>query len=403
VRNNDRHLFLETILSAREVLYISYCSRDEKDAAMKPPSSLVDELIDYVAKGMEGQPDTDKLRKDWVVQHPLHGFNRIYFDGTSELKNYLPESRFSTGIQVAEGQPKTQTFDLSDVDIDRLADFLKNPPKTFLQRQFGVSYFDEELLLPEHEVFELDQLKKHRLKQDLLGMTPEELRAYATTQKCAGKLPLQNMGIVQAEHLYQEMVHLQAYFQAACKGRTSRYEDLKITLPQGRLLGRISGIYGDDYIVVCTSSNHLKYLLSGYVRFLALRASKLDINFVFITIKFDGIHVIESVSITPSEALDLLQEFVNYYREGHSNYFLFYPNLARKQFEMLSGGYDFLLEQYEALEDQPMNFEFEDEYFLKAVEHGFFSEEGFDTLRKNVFQIMRPIEKSLPILFTVPK
>jgi exodeoxyribonuclease V gamma subunit len=140
VRNNDRHLFLETLLSAREMLYISYCSRDEKDAALKPPSSLVDELIDYVGKGMADQPDNEHLRKDWVLQHPLHGFNSAYFDGrNAALRNYLPESRFRTGIEVAEGAPRIQTFDLQDVDIDKLAGFLQNPPKTFLQRQFNVS------------------------------------------------------------------------------------------------------------------------------------------------------------------------------------------------------------------------------------------------------------------------
>lgn len=399
VRNNDRHLFLETILSAREVLYISYCSRDGKDATMKPPSSLVDELIDYVAKGMEGQPDTDKLRKDWVVQHPLHGFNRIYFDGSSELKNYLPESRFSTGIQVAEGQPKTQTFDLSDIDIDRLADFLKNPPKTFLQRQFGVSYFDEELLLPEHEVFELGNLQQHGLKQHLLAVEPEELRAYVLEQKRAGKLALHNMGYAQAKKLYDNLSQLRTDFQDACNGRTCSDVSLDIKLKEGRLIGRISGLYVDDYIVVCTSSIHFKYLLAGYVRYLALIASGLNVNFIFITSGISGLHRIKAGTINDIEAMDRLETLVSHFRAGHDTYFPFHPNMARADFKMVRGTWENMMDVFDSLEENEKNHDFKEDYVKKAIEHGFFSVGNYPQLQQNVMEIMEPISKLLPEFF----
>jgi exodeoxyribonuclease V gamma subunit len=403
VRNNDRHLFLETILSAREVLYISYCSRDGKDATMKPPSSLVDELIDYVAKGMEGQPDTDNLRKDWVVQHPLHGFSRTYFDPASGLRNYLPESRFSTNIPVAQGDARTQDFDLSDVDIDKLVAFLQNPPKTLLQRQFNVSYYDEELLLPDHEVFEADHLQQHGLKQDLLGMDAAEIREYALSKKRAGKLPLHNMGNALAEQLFEDMLQIRSDFQAACNGRSAMDAEIDIHLTDGRLIGKISGLYGDDYIVVCTSSSHLKYLLAGYVRYLSLLASGRKVSFIFITKKFQGLHRIASGVIPAAEALELLEQFVTFFRSGHLEYFLFYPNLAREQFSMLSGDFEAMMDVIEDLEEQPMNFDFKDEYLKKAMEYGFFSEEGFDRLKANVQMIMGSIAKHLPVLFTRPK
>lgn len=402
IRNNDRHLFLETILSAREMLYISYCSRDGKDATMKPPSPLVDELIDYVAKGMEDQPDTDKLRKEWVIQHPLHGFNRVYFDAASGLRNYLPESRFRTGIEVAQGPERIQTFDLKDVDIDRLAAFLQNPPKTLLQRQYDVKYYDEELLLPDHEVFEADNLQQHALKQDLLGMEPAEISEYAHRQKRAGKLPLHNMGNALAEELYEEMLQLRTDFQSACSGRTATEADIDIKLSEGRLIGRITGIYGDDFITVCTSSTLFKYLLAGYVRYLALLASERNASFIFITKKFKGLHRIDAGTITAAEALQQLDQLVSFFRAGHLEYFLFYPNLAREQFSMLREDHEKMIDLIEEMEEQAMNFDFKDEYLKKAMEHGFFSKDGFETLKYNVHLIMQPIAEQLPILFTKP-
>jgi len=403
IRNNDRHLFLETLLSAREMLYISYCSRDEKDAALRPPSSLVDELIDYVAKGMTDQPDTEHLRNDWVLQHPLHGFNGAYFKGDPALRNYLPESRFRTGIEVSVGAPRTQAFDLQDVDIDRLVSFLQNPPKTLLQRQFNVSYYDEELLLPEHEVFEVDNLQKHGLRQDLLGMDPADLSAYAHRQQRTGNLPLHNMGTALAGHLLDDIAVIRASFDTARKGRTSEDAAIDIKLTEGRLIGRIGGLYEDEYIVVCTSSNHFKYVLAGYVRYLALIAAGRSMSFVFITKGVEGLHRIDAGTIPQAEAIERLEQFAGYYRSGHAEYFPFHPNLAREGFEMILEDHESFMDQLEALEENEKNFDFNDEYLQKAIGHGFFSKDGYEHLKANVMEIMRPISGYLPALFPVKK
>ena len=52
-REDDRYLFLETLISARERLYISYVGQSIKDNTEAPPSVLVSELLDYVAQGFE--------------------------------------------------------------------------------------------------------------------------------------------------------------------------------------------------------------------------------------------------------------------------------------------------------------------------------------------------------------
>ncbi len=47
-RNDDRYLFLEALISAREKLYISYTGQSARDNSSIPPSVLVSELLDYV-------------------------------------------------------------------------------------------------------------------------------------------------------------------------------------------------------------------------------------------------------------------------------------------------------------------------------------------------------------------
>ena len=50
LREDDRYLFLEALLSARETLYLSYAGLSVRDNTESPPSVLVSELLDYLAR-----------------------------------------------------------------------------------------------------------------------------------------------------------------------------------------------------------------------------------------------------------------------------------------------------------------------------------------------------------------
>jgi hypothetical protein len=51
MRDEDRHAFLEALLSAREVLYLSYSGRGIRDNAPLPPAAVVSELLDCIDRG----------------------------------------------------------------------------------------------------------------------------------------------------------------------------------------------------------------------------------------------------------------------------------------------------------------------------------------------------------------
>ncbi|WP_066077755.1 exodeoxyribonuclease V subunit gamma [Bergeriella denitrificans] len=76
-RDDDRYLFLEALISAREVLYLSYTGRSIRNDDELAPSALVSELIDTVA-AMTGQR-SKTLSEEWVIQHPLQAFSTRYF------------------------------------------------------------------------------------------------------------------------------------------------------------------------------------------------------------------------------------------------------------------------------------------------------------------------------------
>lgn len=403
IRNNDRHLFLETILSAKEILYISYLSRDEKNAEHRPPSSLVDELIDYVSKGMPDPLDTDELRKLWVSEHPLHGFSRKYFEPNAKLRNYLAEDRFKSGIQVSEGTEKVQEMDLGQIDIEKLISFLRNPPKTYLNRQLGVSYYDEEMLLADHENFEPGNIDRSNLQRALLKIEESELEGFAAQKSREGVAPLHNMGKATIQQLRDQMEMILSDHAAATQGKEAESYSIDLKLADHQLHGLIRNIFGGDLVEVCVSSDHFKYLLAGYVRYLALCASGHSGDFIFIAKAFPGLHRIPAGKFTPEMALEMLSDYVKYYVKGHKDYFKFYPNIARDNFKMIDKGYAEFSDALEKLIDDEKNFEFKDEYLLKAIDHGIFSEGHFDDLQMNVRKIMGPLKEALPVFFSTPK
>src|SRR5690606_17088574 len=94
-REDDRYLFLEAMLSAREQLYISWVGRSIRDDSPRPPSVLVGQLQDHLdslwqVPGEQATTVTDAL----TTCHPLQPFSRDYFprtNGQSDGENSPPK------------------------------------------------------------------------------------------------------------------------------------------------------------------------------------------------------------------------------------------------------------------------------------------------------------------------
>ena len=80
-RDDDRYLFLEAIISARDILYLSYIGRSIHNNDALAPSTLLNELIDTLAT-MTGE-SSQTLLEHWVTQHPLQAFSNQYFQSSS--------------------------------------------------------------------------------------------------------------------------------------------------------------------------------------------------------------------------------------------------------------------------------------------------------------------------------
>jgi len=169
-KDNDRYLFLETIMSARKKLYVSYTGQSIKDNSDIPPSPVVAELLEYIRQISRGECSL-------INKHKLHPFSVAYFDEKENMFSYSKNN-----FQIAEFYLKAPETDRyreeedalildtkppSEIDIEDIAYFFKNPVRYYFSNTLGI--YPENLTQDNEDVepLNLDNLQKTILKDKL--------------------------------------------------------------------------------------------------------------------------------------------------------------------------------------------------------------------------------------------
>lgn len=177
-REDDRYLFLEALMSARERLHVSWVGRSIHDNTARPPSVLVAQLRDHLGAGwrLAGTPGVEggaALLAALTLVHPLQPFSPAYFParaGVSPLFTYAHEWRGPAvpdagGDDAAVLAPAQRDEPLG---LRELGDFLKDPVKAFFRRRLGVGFERDDPVADDHEPFALDGLARWRFQDELI-------------------------------------------------------------------------------------------------------------------------------------------------------------------------------------------------------------------------------------------
>lgn len=251
-REDDRYLFLETLLSARRRLYLSYVGRDIRDNRPAPPSVLVSELLDAVDRGFK--PDAgerESLRAQLVTQHRLQAFHEDYFRAGGRLFSYSTANARACELARRErartGPFAPQALDepeatFREVTLEALTAFLLNPSRFFLNRRLGIFLPESDSDVEEREPFLIEGLPGYQVKQELL----EQLQAHEPESQvrarhaAAGALPLGTVGNIDFRRAHGRAAAFHEWLRA--RGLLDWIEPLEIDLAAGpfRLTGRVA-------------------------------------------------------------------------------------------------------------------------------------------------------------------
>ena len=268
-REDDRYLFLEALLSARERLHISWVGRSIHDQSERPPSVLVAQLRDHLAAGWRllgdeapapGDVDAGaRLLHALTVEHRLQPFHPAYFSegGDERLFSHAREWRagFAAVPDVLAGPAATQadadpielapwTFE-GPLTLRLLAGFLKDPVGSFFKERLHIHFGAADPVGEDQEPFAIDALGNWRLQDELIQSqqaavadgAPREAALHAALARMQrrGELPAGHFAeLVQAE-LAEPMEKMFAEYGTALADWPEALPDAALDhLPAGR-------------------------------------------------------------------------------------------------------------------------------------------------------------------------
>lgn len=137
-RDEDRYLFLESVLSARDWLYISYVGLSAQDNNPLPPSVLVSELRDYVqrlAPTALAQLTTVYLLRRLALNTRV--VKMVYSLTQRIFQQKVGSKERAVNVVLAGEVLPEPDASLRHVNLERLTRFFQQPARTFLQSVWG--------------------------------------------------------------------------------------------------------------------------------------------------------------------------------------------------------------------------------------------------------------------------
>ncbi|MDG1232480.1 MAG: exodeoxyribonuclease V subunit gamma [Pseudomonadales bacterium] len=274
---DDRYLFLEALLSAGEIFYVSFVGKGVRDNKDRPPSVVVGEWQHYLKAVFE---------EDYSITHALQPFSRRYYQG-DDLQSFSTlwhEALCANKDTPAFIEtPLAPEESLTCTGIAQLSSFLRHPGKYFLQQRLGVYLDADEAELKDIESFELDSLERFHLADKALEILTngQDLEQFKRQVSLSGTILPGNIG---QQHLERELVRAQTIQARAADYLNVQRSFIKTDIEiAGRSLRvELDNLYGDSLVSYRAGKLRAGQLLNTWVQHLAASIARPDTSTVFV-------------------------------------------------------------------------------------------------------------------------
>ena len=329
-RRDDKYLFLEALVSAARVFYISYVGQSVQDNSDIPPSVIVSELTDTIEDSV-GIP-----AEDLIVRHPLQAYSPRYFDDSDPALFSYSFENFMAAAGAAASHSPQPFFDVplappmpewNTLRLEQLSQFISQPARFLVEQRLGICLTDQDLLPRDKENFSLDPLSGHRIRQELIEarLTDHDLADCFQIQRAKGVLPQGNIGRLFYGVLEKQTESFAAKLMETIADQHAETLPVDLTLSGIRLTGTLEGLYPQGRIQMRFARRTAKDYLSAWIYHLVLCGSILNGRAPVTTlVGADGV-----ARIRPVDRPDtILGEILETFKEGLCRPLHFFPDLS---------------------------------------------------------------------------
>ena len=336
-RDDDRYLFLEAIMSAREHLYLSYIGKSIHNNEALAPSALLNELLDTLADMTGSTPD--QLYQQWIEQHPLQAFSPQYFNGS---RFHSSRSDYAAALNHPLSQrPPFYNEPLHNIETpttisqNQLLRFWRNPVKNWLQQTLNwqAPYQDPawDAAEPFAPVRDSDTaaayLAARRLNEPF---STTAQRLYAQSM-----LPTGELG-----RLWRENYEIAAKSLSDELIKSPKYQAYPYQLPLGKhtLQGSLEHLHQHGQIHFATQAPNAPEeiaLLLEHLIFNAVRPAGMS---SYQTHRLQAGNCQTLPEIAQTQAIELLNHWLTYYQIGQNQPLPFFPRTSLAAAKALQKG-----------------------------------------------------------------
>jgi exodeoxyribonuclease V gamma subunit len=295
-REDDRYLFLEALLSARDHLVITYPGFGERDHEVHNPSVVIGELLDHLDRIAIPETRSEAgAAASWsrekgvgvLIEHPLQSFSPAYFTaalGDPRLFSFSPMAR--DAARLLDSPPESSPPFFPDplaaipaaeidgpprLELDQLVDFFAGPVKYLMRQRLGVHLFEERDPTPSREPMDLVGLEKWKIGDQLIHESSGGRGADLVEARIRGlgRLPLGSAGFCAYEVVAQEVEDLLGLAGALRAGAAKPPLALDCELSGMRLVGSLAGVWPGGRVDLRFSTLGGSWELGQWIRHLA--------------------------------------------------------------------------------------------------------------------------------------
>ena len=313
-REDDRYMFLQSLLSAQQSLYISYVGRNKQDDSPLEPSVVVSELLDTI--------EQNSGHRIHIRQSALQPFAQSNF----AYGSYAEQWQLKPAAKLDDRFNQAIDFDEidKDIELDELIRFYHNPARHFMQQRLGLRLATASSDIDDDEAFTLDPLSRHGLRQTLFNDLMQQgelqqakyLNSGLLSPLTSGEIQLQQQ-LIEVHEMVRDLTSHEYY-----SGQTLCEQSLSL---QGyEIQGRVLSYSTQGLLQITQSKVNGKGLFSSWIQHCFLCATQ--------TLQFSQIifsdKTIKLLILDKSQAQQTLMSLIENYIEGSKRILPLYINTA---------------------------------------------------------------------------